>query len=75
MILVSEVMKIKLDKVLSALKAVGSFLMINIAGLLFLLGIGFVVYGIFLWSTFVGFISLGLALITVGLIIHKESND
>ncbi|HSH24185.1 MAG TPA: hypothetical protein VLA13_01405 [Massilibacterium sp.] len=60
---------------MSALKSMGSFLMINIAGLLFLLGIGFVVYGIFLWSTVIGFISLGFALITVGLIIHKESND
>jgi hypothetical protein len=61
-----------INKVTDALKAVGLFLWLNITGLLFLLGIGVIVYGFYRINLTAGVFALGTAKILIALILAKE---
>lgn len=62
----------KIEKVTGAIQAIGLFLLANITGILFLLGLGVICYAIFLMSTVGGFVAIGVSLITVSMILTAE---
>lgn len=53
-------------------KAIGVFLMMNIIGILFLFGLGVLIYAFFRMSINTGFFALGTGLVIVSLILARE---
>lgn len=64
-----------INLLLIGLKTIGLFLMANLTGLLFLVGLSFIIYAVFLVSTIAGFVGIGLALILISLILVKEQQN
>lgn len=67
--------QLDINLVTVGLKAIGLFLLSNLIAILFLLGLAFIIYAIFIVSTIAGYIAVGLALILIALILAKESSD
>lgn len=61
-----------INKVNEAIKQIGLFLLANLTAILFLGGLGMVVYTFFRISTNTGFFALGTCLIIVSLILARE---
>lgn len=61
-----------INKVTDALKGVGLFLLANLTGLLFLIGLGTIVYGFYHINLTAGIFALGTATILIALILAKE---
>lgn len=61
-----------INKVTDGLKAVGLFLWLNLTGLLFLIGLGTIVYGFYRINLTAGVFALGTATILIALILAKE---
>lgn len=61
-----------INKINDFIKMIGLFLLANITGLLFLSGLGVIIYTFFRISINIGFFSLGAGLILVALIIISE---
>lgn len=49
--------------------------MSNIPAILFLIGLTFIVYAVFLLSVTIGYIAVGVSLIAIALILVKESQQ
>jgi|GEM_PF-5461829 len=61
-----------INKVNDFIKQIGLFLLANLTGIIFLGGLGVVVYTFFRLSTNTGFFSLGACLVIISLILAKE---
>lgn len=61
-----------INKINDFIKSMSLFLLANITGILFLCGLGMVVYTFFRISTNTGFFALGTCLVIVSLILAKE---
>lgn len=61
-----------INKVNEAIKQIGLFLLANLTGILFLIGLAIVVYGFYQICTTVGIFSLGVAITLISLILAKE---
>lgn len=61
-----------IEKITDAFKWMGLFLLHNITAILFLCGLGLIVYSVFMWSIMFGFMSTGIAMIIVALILNSE---
>lgn len=64
-----------INLVLAGLNTIGYFLLSNITALFFLIGLGFIIYAVFLFNFTLGFIAIGLSLILISLILVKESQQ
>lgn len=64
-----------INLVLVGLQAIGYFLLINLTAILFLIGLAFIIYAVFILSTVGGFIAIGIALILIALILVAESKQ
>lgn len=64
-----------IQKVTDGLNAIGLFLMSNLIAILFLMGLGTIVYAVFLVSTVFGLVAVGVALILIALILSNEQSD
>ena len=61
--------------VIDLLKMIGLFLLVDIVGILFICGLGLIVFAVFLVSITWGYIALGVALIIVALILSNEQEE
>lgn len=61
-----------IGKFTGALKTVGLFLLSNITAILFLIGLAFVCYAVFLFHIVWGYVAVGICLILVALILNVE---
>lgn len=61
-----------INKVNEAIKQIGLFLLANLTGILFLIGLGIVVHGFFKIGQTTGVFALGTATILIALILAKE---
>jgi len=66
---------LNIQKVTDGLNAIGLFLMSNLIAILFLMGLGTIVYAVFLVSTVFGLVAVGVALILIALILSNEQSD
>jgi len=64
--------KLNIQRVTDGLKAIGLFVLSNLIAILFLIGLGSIVYAVFLVSTIYGLVAAGIALILVALILSNE---
>ena len=64
-----------INLILVVLQTIGHFLMSNIPAILFLIGLAFIVYAVFLLSVTAGYIAIGVSLIIIALILVKESQE
>lgn len=64
-----------IDLITVGLKEIIYSLMRNLTAIVFLLGLSFIIYGVFLLSVVAGFISIGVALILISLILVKELKE
>lgn len=62
-----------MNTLLDGLKQVGLFFMRNIPAILFLVGLSFIVYSVFLFNAKLGYLSIGACLVLIALILVKES--
>lgn len=62
-----------MDSLLDGLKSIGLFFTENLAGVIFLIGLAFIVFAIFLFNTILGYLAVGVALVLIALILVKES--
>ena len=63
-----------IGKLTGALKTVGLFLLSNITAILFLAGLVFICYAVFLFSLLWGYVAVGVCLIVVALILNSETD-
>lgn len=61
-----------INKVNETIKRIGLFLLANLTGILFLIGLGVIVYGFFEIGQTTGIFALGVAVTLVSLILAKE---
>ncbi len=61
-----------ISKVNETIKSIGLFLLANLTGIVFLCGLGVVVYGFFRIGQTTGIFALGVAVTLVSLILAKE---
>lgn len=61
-----------INKINDLFKLIGLFLLENLTGILFLGGLGVVIYTFFRMSTNAGFFALGVGLVLVSLILARE---
>lgn len=70
-----KVKQLDINLLLVGLKTIGLFLLSNITAILFLSGLAFIVYAVFLVSTIFGFVAIGVALILIALIVNTEQQQ
>lgn len=63
-----------IGKLTGALNRVGLFLLSNITAILFLAGLAFICYAVFLFSLLWGYIAVGVCLVVVALILNSETD-
>lgn len=61
-----------INKVNETIKRIGLFLLANLTAILFLGGLGVIVYGFFRIGNITGVFALGVAIVLVSLILAKE---
>jgi len=61
-----------INKINDFIKSIGLFLLANLTGILFLCGLGVVIYGFFRLGQTTGIFALGVAVTLVSLILAKE---
>lgn len=61
-------------KLTGAIKVSCLFLLSNITAILFLAGLAFVCYAVFLFSLLLGYVAVGVSLMLVALIINAETD-
>lgn len=64
-----------INLIIVGLKTIGYFLLSNMTAILFLIGLAFIVYALFMISSMWGFIAIGVAFILVALILVNEEQQ
>lgn len=64
--------KVNIGRLTGAFRYVGLFLLANLTGILFILGLIAINYAVYLWDAQWGLIATGVSLLTVALIINSE---